>query len=36
MHTSIVQALQTLLNADGEFAPEEAKWLAEVVDRLSE
>ena len=35
MHTSIVQALQTLLNADGEFAPEEAKWLAEVVDRLT-
>ena len=35
LHTSIVQALQTLLNADGEFAPEEAKWLAEVVDRLT-
>ncbi len=36
MQSSVIQAMQTLLNADGEFSPEEAKWFAEVVDRMSE
>lgn len=31
----VLEALHELLNADGEFAPAEATWLAEVVKRLS-
>ena len=31
----ILDAAQELLNSDGEFAPKEAEWLADVVKRLS-
>ena len=31
----VLEAVQELLNADGEFAHSEAEWLAGVVKRLS-
>lgn len=35
LKNAIQNAMQTLLNSDGEFAPEEADWLAMVIKKMA-
>lgn len=35
LRATIIRAMQTLLNSDGEFAAAEAQWLAEITEKLS-